>query len=103
MTILTLIQGVLMSVTGQSILDPLDTLVFRIGPVPIQLEGGQRGEVLLDRLGEDMDRSGVHLSVLQLERLNFGIGTLLESGGEGDTSLGAQEAVREVERTKFRP
>jgi hypothetical protein len=91
------------SVTGQSILDPLDTLVLGISPVPVQLKSGQQREVLLNRLGENVDRPRVHLSVLQLERPKLGVGTLLESGSERDTSLGAQQAVGEVERAKFWP
>ena len=50
-----------------------------------------------DRLREDLERSLVHLSVLNLEDLQIRIRSVLESRSQGDSSLPRKETVGDVE------
>jgi hypothetical protein len=61
---LTLVEGIIVTMASQSILDPLDTLILGIGSVPVQLKRRQLAQMFLDSLGENVNRSRIHLSVL---------------------------------------
>ena len=96
-------EGVIMTMLGKRTLDLFDAFVVFVGPVAVDVELGEAGQVELDGTAELVENLSVEVTVLNLDSLERRVAAVGESTKDERTTLGFEETVGEVQGPKLRP